>query len=81
MGLPIAVCIAAMARIRSLSVGSVWYMTVARTCSAVLVIIVSVAAGQAGPAATAAAAAGVLVLQAAAETIWYGLRNPPKELE
>jgi low temperature requirement protein LtrA len=81
MGLPIAVCIAAMAYIRSLSVGSVWYVTVARTCSAVLVVIVSVAAGRAGPAATAVATAGVLVLQAAVETIWYGLRNPPKELE
>jgi low temperature requirement protein LtrA len=77
MGLPTAVCIAAMARIRSLSLGSTWYMTVGRMCSAVLVVIVSVAAGRGGPAATAAAAAGVLVLQAAAETVWYGLRNPP----
>jgi hypothetical protein len=80
MGLPTAVCIAAMAYIRSLSVGSVWYMTVARMSSAVLVVIAAVAAGRGGPAATAAAAAGVLVLQAAAETIWYGLRKPADEL-
>jgi low temperature requirement protein LtrA len=81
MGLPTAVCIAAMGYVRSLSVGSVWYMTVARMCSAALVVIAAVAAGRGGPAATAAAAAGVLVLQAAAETIWYGLRStPPDEI-
>ncbi|HEX4722471.1 MAG TPA: low temperature requirement protein A [Pseudonocardiaceae bacterium] len=75
MGLPTAACIAAMAQIRRLSVGSAWYMTVGRACSALLVVVAATVAGQAGPAATAAAAAGILVTQAAAETLWYGLRT------
>jgi low temperature requirement protein LtrA len=74
IGLPTAVCIAAMAQIRSLSMGSVWFLTLGRACSAVLVIVVSVVAGRGGPAATTAAVAGVLVIQAAAETVWFGLR-------
>jgi low temperature requirement protein LtrA len=74
MGLPAAVCIAAMAWIRSLSVGSLWYVTVARMSSALLIVIAAVTAGAGGPAATAAAVAAVLVIQATAETIWRGLR-------
>jgi low temperature requirement protein LtrA len=74
MGLPAAVCIAAMAWIRSLSVGASWHITVARMSSAVLIVVAGVLAGTAGPAATAAAVAAVLVIQATAETIWRGLQ-------
>jgi low temperature requirement protein LtrA len=76
IGLPAAICVAAMAWIRSLSIGAVWSVTAGRMSSALLILIAAITAGSAGPAATAVAVATVLVIQATAETIWHGLRQP-----
>jgi low temperature requirement protein LtrA len=76
IALPAAICIAAMAWIRSLSVGAVWTVTAARMSSALLILVAAITVGSAGPAATALSVAAVLVIQATAETIWYGLRLP-----
>jgi low temperature requirement protein LtrA len=75
IGLPAAVCVAAMAWIRSLSKTAEWYLTIGRLAWAALIVLAAVVAGGAGgPAATAAAVALVLVAQAVAETLWRGLR-------
>lgn len=74
LGLPAAVCVAAMAWIRSLSLGASWYVTAARIASAVLIVLAAVLASPGGPAATAGAVALVMVVHATAETIWRGLQ-------
>ncbi|TCO54866.1 low temperature requirement protein LtrA [Actinocrispum wychmicini] len=77
MGLPAAVCVAAMAWIRSLSIGASLFLTAVRMASAVLIVLGAVLAGPGGPAATAGVVALVMVVHAAAETVWRGLRITP----
>jgi low temperature requirement protein LtrA len=74
IGLPAAVCVAGLAWIRSLSKNAEWYVTTGRMISAVLIVVAAVVAGVGGPAATEVAVAGILILQAGAETVWRGLR-------
>jgi low temperature requirement protein LtrA len=76
IGLPAAVCVAAIAWIRSLSVNSFWMTTVARIFSALLIVIAAVTAGAAESVFTTVAVALVLVLQATTETVWRGLVGP-----
>jgi len=74
LGMPAAVCVAAMAWIRSLSKSAQWYLTFGRLVSAVVILVVAIVAGVGGPAATAVAVAVVLIVQAAAETVWRGIQ-------
>lgn len=75
IGLPATICVAAIAWIRSLSAGAAaTQLTMTRLVFAPLSVVAAVVAGPGGPAASAAAVALALVLQAAVETVWQGLR-------
>jgi low temperature requirement protein LtrA len=75
IGLPAAVCVAAIAWIRSLSANSAQLPTMGRIVSSLLIVVVAVTMG-ADPMLTTVAVAAVLVLQATAETVWRGLHDP-----
>jgi low temperature requirement protein LtrA len=76
IALPAAICVAAIAWIRSLSAGNARLATIGRVVSSLLIVVVAVTVGAMDPVLTTVAVAAVLVLQATAETVWRGLNDP-----
>lgn len=74
LALPAAICVGALAWIRSLSAGAGRGITLSRIGPVPVIVAAALAFGGSGPAATTAAVATVLATGAIAETVLSGLR-------